>query len=292
MCGDDPRQAALFSYLSPEERVPTEHPLRAFRAMVDGVLTELSCPFDARYVDTGRPSMAPEQWLRALRLPVLYTIRRERLLLEQLDDHLLCRWVVGLNMDDAVWDATVFSEHRERLLAGEVAQAFFDWVLAQVRARAWRSAAPFIVDGTRLEAWAGQQSLKRKELASPSPPPDDPGNLSIDVRRTRRPHAPQTSTTGVWKRSWGGSRPSGGCGRCGSVESPGWAGYACVPRRHTTGYGCARRRQWHEDTGRQVCRTTAVRCRPRSSRGCTAVGCPKEPPVAHPELLLAPLSRF
>jgi transposase len=101
MRGDDPRQAALFSYLSPEERMPTEHPLRAIRAMVDGVLTELSCPFDARYADTDRPSMAPEQWLRALRLPVLYTIRRERLLLEQLGYNILCRWCVELNMNDA-----------------------------------------------------------------------------------------------------------------------------------------------------------------------------------------------
>src|ERR687891_40301 len=133
MRGDDLQQAAMFSYLSPEERVPPEHPLRTIRMMVDAVLKELSSRVALLYSPTGRPSIAPEKLLRALLLQVLYTVRSERLLMEQLDYNLLFRWFVGLNMDDAVWDPTVFSKNRERLLAGEVAQAFFEQVLAQAR---------------------------------------------------------------------------------------------------------------------------------------------------------------
>jgi transposase len=118
MRGDDSQQAAMFSYISPEERVPREHPLRLVRAMVDAVLKELSPPFDLLYSYTGRPSIAPEQLLRALLLQVLSTMRSERLLLEQLDDNLRFRWFVGLNVDDPVWDPSTFRKNRERLLAG------------------------------------------------------------------------------------------------------------------------------------------------------------------------------
>ena len=195
MRGDDPQQAAMFSYLSPEERVPKDHPLRTIRALADEVLKELSRQFDALYSHTGRPSIAPEKLLRALLLQVLYTIRRERLLMEQLDDNLLFRWFVGLNMDDAVWDPTVFSKNRERLLAGEVAQACFDQVLAQARKRELLSDDHFTVDGTLIEAWAGQKSFQRKEAEAPSPPPDDPGHPSIDFRGERRTNATHASTT-------------------------------------------------------------------------------------------------
>jgi transposase len=195
MRGDDPQQAVMFSYLSPEERVPKDHPLRSMRALVDGVLKELSRQFDALYSHTGRPSIAPEKLLRALLLQVLYTIRSERLLMEQLAYNLLFRWFVGLNMDDAVWDPTVFSKNRERLLAGEVAQAFFDQVLAQARKRELLSDDHFTVDGTLIEAWAGQKSFKRKAAEAPSPPPDDPGNPSIDFRGERRTNATHASTT-------------------------------------------------------------------------------------------------
>ena len=194
MRGDDPQQAAMFSYLSPEERVPKEHPLRTIRVLVDGVLKELSRQFDTLYSHTGRPSIAPEKLLRALLLQVLYTIRSERLLMEQLDDNLLFRWFVGLNMDDAVWDPTVFSKNRERLLAGEVAQAFFEQVLAQARDHELLSDDHFTVDGTLIEAWAGQKSFKRKEAEPPSPP-DDLGNPSIDFRGERRTNATHASTT-------------------------------------------------------------------------------------------------
>jgi transposase len=195
MRGDDPQQAAMFSYISPEERVPPEHPLRAIRALVDAVLKELSPQFDRLYSHTGRPSIAPETLLRALLLQVLYTVRRERLLMEPLDYNLLFRWFVGLNMDDPIWDASTFSKNRERLLAGAVAHAFFDQVLAQARERNLLSDEHFTVDGTLIEAWAGQKSFKRKDSAPPASPPDDPGNPSIDFRGERRTNATHASTT-------------------------------------------------------------------------------------------------
>ncbi|MDR7479200.1 MAG: transposase, partial [Armatimonadota bacterium] len=122
MRGDDLQQASMFSYLSPEERVPPDHPLRPLRMMVDAVLGELSPDFDRLYARTGRPSVPPEQLLRALLLQILYTIRSERLLMEQLAYNLLFRWFVGLNLDDPVWDATTFSKNRHRLISGQIAQ--------------------------------------------------------------------------------------------------------------------------------------------------------------------------
>jgi len=195
MRGDDPQQAAMFSYLSPEERVPQEHPLRAIRAMVEAVLQELSPQFARLYSSTGRPSIAPEKLLRALLLQVLYTIRSERLLMEQLNYNLLFRWFVGLNMDDPIWDPSTFSKNRERLLEGDVAHAFFAQVLGQAREHDLLSDEHFTVDGTLIEAWAGQKSFKRKEAALPSPPPDDPSNPSINFRGERRTNATHASTT-------------------------------------------------------------------------------------------------
>jgi transposase len=195
MRGDDRQQAAMYSYLSPEERVPADHPLRTLRLMVDGVLKELSPQFTALYAHTGRPSIAPEKWLRALLLQVRYTGRSERLLMEQLDYNLLFRWFVGLNMDDSVWDPTVFSKNRERLLAGDVAQAFFEQVLAQAREHDLLSDEHFTVDGTLIEAWAGQKSFKRKQADLPPEPPGDPANPSLDFRGERRTNATHASTT-------------------------------------------------------------------------------------------------
>jgi transposase len=195
MRGDDPEQAGMFSYISPEERIPPDHPLRAIRVLVDMVLKELSPQFARLYSHTGRPSIAPEKLLRALLLQVLYTVRSERLLMEQLDYNLLFRWFVGLNMDDPIWDASTFSKNRERLLAGDVAHAFFAQVLAQARERALLSDDHFTVDGTLIEAWAGQKSFKRKDTVPPEPPPDDPGNPSIDFRGERRTNATHASTT-------------------------------------------------------------------------------------------------
>jgi transposase len=195
MRGDDPQPAAMFSDLSPEERVPQEHPLRLIRMLVEAVLKELSPQFDLLYSYIGRPSIAPEKWLRALWLQVLSTIRSERLLMEQLDDNLLFRWFVGLNMDDPIWNPSTFSKNRERLLEGEVAHAFFDQVLAQARERDLLSDEHFTVDGTLIEAWAGQKSCKRKTPEPPPSPPDDPGHPSLDFRGERRTNATHASTT-------------------------------------------------------------------------------------------------
>jgi transposase len=162
--------------------------------MVDQVLADLSPRFEALYARTGRPSIAPEKLLRALLLQVLYTVRSERLLMEQLDDNLLFRWFVGLNLDDPIWDPTVFTKNRERVLAGDVAHAFFDCVLAHARQRHLLSSEPFTVDGTLIEAWAGQKRFK-KTAAAAGPAPDDPGNPTVDFRGERRPNATHASTT-------------------------------------------------------------------------------------------------
>lgn len=194
MRGDDRQQARMFSYISPEERVPPNHPLRAIRDMVDRVLTRLSPRFEALYSTTGRPSIAPEKLLRALLLQVLYTVRSERMLMEQLDYNLLFRWFVGLNLDDPIWDPTVFSKNRERLLEGDIAQAFFEEVLAEARRQRLLSDEHFTVDGTLIEAWASHKSFQPKG-GSESPPPDDPGNPSVDFRGEKRTNATHASTT-------------------------------------------------------------------------------------------------
>ena len=153
----------MFSYVSAERRIPADHPLRAMRQMVDGVLKELSGRFDGLYARVGRPSIAPEKLLRALLIQILYSVRSERLLMEQLDYNLLFRWFVGLEMDDAVWDATVFTKNRERLLEGDIAGAFFEKVIEEAKRRGLLSDEHFTVDGTLIEAWAGQKSFKRKD---------------------------------------------------------------------------------------------------------------------------------
>ena len=152
MRGNDTEQSGMFSYLSPEERVPETHPLRAIRRMTDEALGGLSAKFDELYSAIGRPSIAPEKLLRALLLQILYTVRSERLLMEQLQYNLLFRWFVGLNMDEAVWVATVFSKNRDRLLEGEIASLFFAGVLAQARGGDLLSDEHFSVDGTLIEA--------------------------------------------------------------------------------------------------------------------------------------------
>ena len=194
MRGDDEQQAAMFSYLSPEARVPQDHPLRAIRALMDEVLAELSSRFDTMYSRVGRPSIPPEQLLRAQLLQVLYTIRSERQLMEQLDYNLLFRWFVGLNLDDAVWAPTVFTKNRQRLLDGEIATAVLERVVDQARRRGLLSGEHFSVDGTLLEAWASLKSFKRK-ATPPATPPDDPGNPSVDFHGERRSNATHASTT-------------------------------------------------------------------------------------------------
>ena len=162
MRGDDVGQPGVFSYISPEERVARDHPLRPIREMVDRALKELSPLFESLYSRFGRPSIAPEKLLRALLLQVLYTVRSERMLMEQLDYNLLFRWFVGLSMDDPIWDATVFSKNRDRLLEGDVARAFFSKVMEEAQRRGLLSDEHFTVDGTLIEANASMKSFRKE----------------------------------------------------------------------------------------------------------------------------------
>jgi transposase len=206
MRGTDTQQSGMFSYLSAEERVPEQHPLRAIRRMTDEVLKGLSAKFHALYSATGRPSIAPEKLLRALLLQILYTVRSERLLMEQLQYNLLFRWFVGLNMDEPVWVATVFTKNRDRLLEGEIAGLFFAGVLAQARSANLLSDEHFSVDGTLIEAWAGQKSFQRKDR-SENTPPDDPGNPTVDFHGETRSNDTHESRTDADARL---ARKSGG----------------------------------------------------------------------------------
>jgi transposase len=183
----------MFSYVSPERRIPTTHPLRPIREMTDEVLRALSRRFARLYAKTGRPSIAPEKLLRALLLQVLYSIRSERLLMEQLEYNLLFRWFVGLSLDDRVWDVTVFTKNRERLLRGDIAEAFFARVLALAETDRLLSDEHFSVDGTLIQAWAGQKSFQRK--GSMPPPPDDRGNPTVDFHGEKRTNATHASIT-------------------------------------------------------------------------------------------------
>ena len=197
MRGADYDQSSMFSYISAERRVPKDHPLRPIRAMADTALKELDQRFAGMYAVMGRPSIAPERLLRALLLQVLYTVRSERLLMEQLDYNFLFRWFVGLSIDDVVWDVTVFTKNRDRLLKGEIAEAFFGVVLAQARERGLLSDEHFTVDGTLIEAWAGQKSFKRRDSKAADQPPkdEDPGNPSVDFHGERRRNDTHQSTS-------------------------------------------------------------------------------------------------
>lgn len=194
MRGSDDQPEHLFSYVSIEERVPADHPLRAIRALTDTALESMSEKLDGLYSTTGRPSIPPEQLLRALLLQVLYTVRSERLLMEQLDYNLLFRWFVGLHVDDSVWHPTTFTKNRDRLLGGEVAAAFFDAVGRQARAAGLLSDEHFTVDGTQLEAWASVKSFRPRQGPA-GPPPDGPRNPTVDFRGERRRNDTHRSTT-------------------------------------------------------------------------------------------------
>lgn len=194
MRGGDYQQSAIFSYLSPEQRVPADHPLRAIRQICDRVLSQLSELFATMYAEMGRPSVAPEKLLRALLLQVLYTVRSERMLMEQLDYNLLFRWFVGLNMDDAVWHPTVYSKNRDRLLQADVAKQFFELVVAEAKRLNLMSDEHFTVDGTLLEGCASLKSFKKVD-GGEEPPPDDPGNPTVDFHGEKRSNQTHASTT-------------------------------------------------------------------------------------------------
>lgn len=163
MRGEDKQQSVMYSYINLENRVPQDHPLRRIRAMVDCSLKELSLHFEALYSRRGRPSIPPERLLRALLLQALYSIRSERQLVEQVDYNLLFRWFVGLNPDDEVWNVTVFTKNRDRMMAGEVSQRLLTAVLKQAEAHQLLSEEHFTVDGTLIQAWASRKSFVPKD---------------------------------------------------------------------------------------------------------------------------------
>jgi transposase len=189
MRGDDNQQEGIFSYISPEKRVPPDHPLRPIRKMVDEILKEMSPQFQKLYSDVGRPSIAPERLLRSLLLQIFYSVRSERMLIEQLQYNLLFRWFVGMEMDEAVWNHAVFSKNRERLLNEEIAEGFFQRVLE--RAKPHMSDEHFTVDGTLIEAWASQKSFRRKD--GKGNPPSTGGE--VDFHGEKRKNQTHGSTT-------------------------------------------------------------------------------------------------
>ena len=195
MRGDDQQQSGMFSYVSLEERVPQDHPLRAIRKGVDEVLRSMAKDFDGMYAKTGRPSVPPERLLRAVLLQIFYTVRSERLLMEQMNYNLLFRWFVGLERDEPVWNHAV-CKNRERLLNQEVAQEFFQRVLAQ--AKPHLSDEHFTVDGTLIEAWASQKSFQKKDGGD-----DKPGQFRGD-KRSNDTHESKTDPEAKLYRKGGG----------------------------------------------------------------------------------------
>jgi transposase len=224
MRSKDVQKTAMWSYISPEARVPADHPLRPMREMVNEVLKALSPEFDKMYSNFGRPSIPPERLLRALVLQVLYTVRSERMLMEQLNYNMLFRWFVGLNMDDPVWDVTVFTKNRERFLEGEVAEKFFAAVLDQARKTNLLSDEHFTVDGTLIEAWASHKSFKPKDGGG-SPPPNGTGkNPDVNFKGRTRSNDTHASTTDPDARLYKKS--------AGSASKLGYLGHVMMENRH------------------------------------------------------------
>jgi transposase len=193
MRGFDQRHDGLFSYVRPESRIPKCHPLRVIRKLADQALTSLNDQFAALYSQNGRPSIPPEQLLRALLLQAFYTIRSERQLMEQLNYNLLFRWFVGLSVDDPVWVPTVFSKNRDRLLAGDIAAAFMDAVLNLSQVKDLLSDEHFSVDGTLIQAWASMKSFRRKDGTDEPPAPGRNGERNF--RGEKRSNETHASTT-------------------------------------------------------------------------------------------------
>jgi len=193
MRGTDHQQADMYSYFSPEMRVRADHPLRAIRAMADQALANMSERFDGMYAKTGRPSIPPEKLLRAQLIQMLYSVRSERLLMEEIDYSILFRWFVGMNLDEPVWDVTVFTKNRDRLLEGDVAREFLCEVVEQARKKNLTSDEHFTVDGTLIEAWASLKSFQRKDQRNT--PPEDPGNPTVNFHGEKRSNETHGSTT-------------------------------------------------------------------------------------------------
>jgi transposase len=209
--GADTQQHDLFTYGSLEERVPEDHPLRPIRQMVDAALKDMSGRFDEIYGEDGRRSIPPERLLRALLVQMLYSVRSERMLMEQLEYNLLFRWFVGLSASEPVWHSTVFSKNRDRLLEGAVAEEFFSVIVNQAKAKKLLSDEHFTVDGTLIEAWAGQKSFQRKKAEGDDhlrPAPPDPNNPTLNFRKEKRSNETHESLTDRWARLFKKSRGS------------------------------------------------------------------------------------
>lgn len=189
----------MFSYISPEKRVPADHPLRLIRKIVDEILKEMSPQFAKLYSDVGRPSIAPERLLRSLLLQILYSVRGERLLIEQLRYNLLFRWFVGKEMDEVVWNHAVFSKNRERLLNEEIAEGFFRRVLE--RAKPPMSDEHFTVDGTLIEAWAGKKSFRRKNGKGKPPGPGGEVDFHGEKRKNQTHESATDPNARLFKKS-------------------------------------------------------------------------------------------
>lgn len=197
MRGDDTQNIPTFVMYDIEARLPQDHPLRTIKALVDPILERLSPDFDKMYSWTGRPSIPPEQLLRAMILQTLYTIRSERLLVEEIDFNLAYRWFVGLRMDEPMWVATVFTKNRDRLLENDIARRFFEEIRTLMDESGIVSDEHFSVDGTQLEAWASMKSfqLKEREEKKPNKSDDDPGNPTVDFKGEKRCNATHQSKT-------------------------------------------------------------------------------------------------
>jgi len=232
MRGNDQHQTDLFSYSSLEERVSADHPLRRIRQIADGALARLNARFDDVYGDTGRPSIAPEKLLRALLLQVLYSIRSERALMDQIDLHLGYRWFVGLSLNEPVWEASTFSKNRERLLEGEIAQEFLEAVLDQARRKQWLSDERFVVDGTLIEAWASKKSYQPK----PNPPGPGQGSGRDGTLQKRDLYESQTDAEArLYKKSGSASSVLSYLGHVWSDVRHGLIASACVTEATTKG---------------------------------------------------------
>ena len=193
--GTDDKQALMFSLVSPEKRVPADHPLRSIKKMADRILGELSATFDAMYSGVGRPSIPPEKLLKSSILMALYSVRSERQFCEQLDYNLLYRWFLDMNMDEPSFDHSVFAKNRDRLLEHDVAGKFFAAVVAEARGAELMSSDHFTVDGTLIEAWASMKSFKSKKGKRGDGPPDDPGNPTVNFHGEKRSNETHASTT-------------------------------------------------------------------------------------------------
>jgi transposase len=194
MRGANTKQSSMLCLMSPEDRVPAEHPLRAIKKLADKALASLSPVFDAMYAGTGRPSIPPERLLKSTLLMALYTVRSERQFCEQLDYNLLFRWFLDMDMVEESFVPTVFTKNRDRLLAHDVAGEFFRAVVAQARSAKLMSSEHFTVDGTLIESWASLKSFKKKG-DNDKTPPDDPGNPTVDFHGEKRSNETHESNT-------------------------------------------------------------------------------------------------